>query len=76
MRFKTKDDVFKVYGEENLVKIVNIKQIVTYATMNCQPVWIDEGEGGRMVAWYFAPETKMAWKYWKETTIRKSNNRE
>jgi hypothetical protein len=65
--FKCKDfkDVEKIYGEENLIKIVNLKQIVFYAKMKCQPVWIDEGLDGKLVAFYYAPETKMAWEYWR-----------
>ena len=47
----------EVYGESNLCRICNIKQILTYAKMKVQPVWID---------YYFIPETKTAWKYWLE----------
>lgn len=50
-----------IYG-----RICNIKQILTYAKMKVQPVWIDEGYGGRLIAYYFIPETKAAWKYWLE----------
>lgn len=67
IKCKSFDDVKKVYGEENLVKIVNIKQIVTYARMKCQPVWIDEGYDGKLIAIYFKPETCIAWKYWKQS---------
>lgn len=33
--------------------------------MKCQPVWIDEGFGGKLIAYYYKPETEMAWEYWK-----------
>lgn len=33
--------------------------------MKCQPVWIDEGLDGKLVAFYYTPETKMAWEYWR-----------
>ena len=56
-------------GEENLIKLCNIKQIVQYAVMKCQPVWIDEGYDGKLIAYYYKPETEKAWNYWK-------NNRE
>ena len=46
----------EVYGESNLCRICNIKQILTYAKMKVQPVWIDEGYGGRLIAYYFIPE--------------------
>lgn len=53
-------------GKTNLCKICNIKQIITYAKLGVQPVWIDEGYGGKLIAYYFIPETKVAWKYWLE----------
>lgn len=65
LKCETLTDVIKVYGKENIVKLVNLKQIVAYAKMKCQPVWIDEGYNGKLVAYYFVPETKMAWEYWK-----------
>lgn len=65
IKCKSFEDVKVVYGEKNLIKLVNIKQIVMYAKMNCQPVWIDEGFDGKLVAYYVRSETDMAWKYWK-----------
>ena len=65
IKCKSLEDVYSVYGEENLIKICNIKQIITYATMKCQPVWIDEGYGSKLIAYYFKPETTLAWEYWK-----------
>lgn len=65
LRCKSLEDVKEVYGENNLIKLCNIKQIVKYATMKCQPVWIDEGYDGKLIAFYYEPETKKAWEYWK-----------
>lgn len=65
IKCKTFEDVKQVYGEKNLIKLVNIKQIVQYAKMQCQPVWIDEGFDGKLVAYYVRSETEMAWSYWK-----------
>ena len=65
IKFKSFDDVIKVYGKENIIKLVNIKQIVQYAKMQCQPVWIDEGYNGKLVAYYYRPETQLAWEYWR-----------
>lgn len=65
LKCKTFEDVKEVYGEDNLVKLCNIKQIVQYAVMKCQPVWIDEGYDGKLIAYYYKPETTMAWEYWK-----------
>jgi hypothetical protein len=67
IKCKTLEDVINTYGSENIVKIVNLKQILTYARMKCQPVWIDEGYNERLVCYYFKPETELAWQYWKTT---------
>lgn len=66
IKFKDFDDVKKVYGEDKLIKLCNLKQITTYAKMGVQPKWLDEGMDGKLICYYFAPETEMAWKYWKE----------
>jgi len=66
IKFKTFDDVEKVYGKENLIKLCNLKQILFYSKMNVQPKWIAEGYKGKLIGYYFKPETEMAWKYWKE----------
>ena len=60
----------EIYGEDNLIKLCNIKQIVQYAVMKCQPVWLDEGYNGKLIAYYYKPETEKAWNYWK------SNNKD
>lgn len=73
IKCRTFEDVKQVYGEENLVKLVNIKQIVQYAKMQCQPVWIDEGFDEKLVAYYYGPETTLAWEYWRTHT--KTNER-
>ena len=65
LKCKTFEDVKEVYGENNLIKLCNIKQIVQYAVMKCQPVWIDEGYNGKLIAYYYKPETEKAWNYWK-----------
>ena len=65
IKCKTFEDVKDVDGEDNLIKLCNIKQIVQYAKMKCQPVWIDEGYDGKLIAYYYKPETEKAWNYWK-----------
>ena len=62
---KTLQDAIMVYGETNLIKLCNIKQIVKYATLGCQPILIDEGYDGKLIAYYHKPETVQAWNYWK-----------
>ena len=65
LKCKSFEDVKEVYGEDNLIKLCNIKQIVQYAVMKCQPVWIDEGYDGKLIAYYYKPETEKAWNYWR-----------
>lgn len=65
IRCESLDDAKRIYGENNLIKIVNIKQIVMY-THYCQPVFIDEGYSGKLVCWYFKNETDEAWRRWLE----------
>lgn len=65
IKCKNFEDVKQVYGEKNLVRIVNIRQIVCYAKMKCQPVWLDEGYDGKLVAYFYKPESTLAWTYWK-----------
>lgn len=67
IKFKTFADVEEVYGRENLVKIVNLKQILFYCKNGLQPVFIEEGYQGKLVAWFHKPSTSMVWKYWLET---------
>ena len=66
IKLKNLDDVKQVYGESQLIKLCNLKQMVAYAKMGVQPKWLDEGFDGKLIAYYFTPETEMAWKYWKE----------
>lgn len=73
IKFKTLKDVKEVYGEDNLVKIVNIKQILFYAKNGLQPVFIEEGYKGKLVAYFHKPSTMMLWKYWLES---RPNNKE
>lgn len=62
----TFENIKNTYGENNLVKICNLKQILTYAKLNVQPVWIDEGYDNKLIAIYYKDDTTVAWKAWKE----------
>jgi len=62
---RTLEETENTYGKNNLIKLCNLKQIVRYAVMKCQPVWIDEGYDGKLIAYYYKPETKAAWNAWK-----------
>ncbi len=71
-RFKleTKKDVMDCYGEENLVPIDLIKQIIFYTSRGVQPVFTckseKEDKKGRLVCWFLKSETRWVYKKWKE----------
>ena len=71
-RFKleTKKDVMDCYGEENLVPIDLIKQIIFYTSRGVQPVFTckseKEDKKGRLVCWFLKSETRWVYKNCKE----------
>lgn len=76
IKFKAFTDVEEVYGRENLIKLVNLKQILFYCKNGLQPVFIDEGYQGKLVAWFHKPSTSMLWKYWLENSPKNKTNME
>lgn len=73
MRFNTLEDVKKYYGEENLIPISFLKQIIFYAVNGCQPkfVWESEKKNGKIVAWYLKNDTAHVNSKWKESRPKK-----
>lgn len=65
MKFRTYADVKKHYKDEDLCTLCNIKQIVFYAKHGCQPLIIDEGWDGKLLAIYDINDTKPVWEMWK-----------
>lgn len=68
IKFTSLDEAKKCYGESNLIPITQLKQIIFYARMGCQPkfVWESEKEEGKIVAWYLKQETDYAYRKWSE----------
>ena len=64
---ETKKDVMDCYGEENLVPIDHIRQIIFYTSRGVQPVFTCESEKrdrkGRLVCWFLKSEIR--WVYEK-----------
>lgn len=73
IKFKTLNDVEEAFGIENIVKIVNIKQILFYVKNGLQPVFIDEGYNGKLVAYFHKPSTSILWRYWRESDPKNNN---
>ncbi len=69
MKFSSLEEAKKCYGEDNLIAIDFIKQLLFYAKLGCQPkfIWESEKQGGKIVAWYLKAETQYANNKWRET---------
>ena len=66
------DEVYQYY--DDVLKIVNIAQILFYATHNLQPDWIDKSiYDGKLVAYYGRERTSECWELWKhrDTDLKK-----
>lgn len=63
--YKTLEDVKQIYKEEDLVKIVNLKQILFYSKNGIQPVFIDEGFSNKIVCYYVKDHTHDVFFKWK-----------
>ncbi len=70
LKLETKQDVFDCYGENNLVPIDLIKQIIFYTSKGVQPVFTCEsekkGREGQLVCWFLKSETQWIYQKWKE----------
>ena len=72
LKLKSLDEAKEIYGEDRLVAISYLKQIIHHTAHGCQPVWVGESEkeGGKLVAWFLKEESRYINKLWKETLNR------
>ncbi len=70
LKLTTLQDVLECYGEENLVPIDFLKQIIFYTSKGIQPVFTCESEKperkGQLVCWFLKSETQWIYQKWKE----------
>lgn len=73
IKFYSLDEAKSVYGENSLVPISSIKQIIFYTRHGCQPkfVWESEKEKGKIVAWFHKKESELIYKRWCENKPEK-----
>lgn len=72
MKFKTPNEVINYYGKENIISLVNIQQILTYADWGVQPELIYRSEfDKKLVAYYIQSNTDEAWKRWRQNKPEK-----
>lgn len=66
MIFDSLDEVYQYYNND-VLKIVNIKQIIFYSDIyKIQPDWIGKSiYDGKLIAYYGKERTKECWERWK-----------
>lgn len=64
--FDSLDEVYQHYNN-NVLKIVNIKQIIFYSDIcRIQPDWIGKSiYDGKLIAYYGKERTKECWERWR-----------
>ena len=65
MIFKTLDECKKKYKKDQVVVLCNVKQIVFYAKLGCQPLVLGEGYDGKLIAVYDKAQSKDVWNKWR-----------
>lgn len=66
MDIKTPTELKNTYGKENIISLVNIQQILTYADFGVQPKMIFRSEfDNKIVAYYLQEDTVEVWKMWR-----------
>jgi len=66
MRFKTLEEAMEFYGKDNVIALLNLRQILSYAAWGVQPIFICESEfDKKLVAYYYQPDTDEAWSRWR-----------
>jgi len=65
--FDSLDEVYQYYND-NVLKIVNIKQLLFYSDIcGVQPDWIGQSAyDKRLIAYYGKDRTKECWERWKQ----------
>ena len=65
--FSSLQEVYDCYGEENIIPITNLKQIIFYTSkFSVQPKWIDKSKYNedRIVCYFHKGETIKAYSEW------------
>ena len=70
LRFRTLNECEKCYSKDQLVILCNVKQIMFYACMGCQPLLLWKGYNDRLIAIYDKNDTQNAWNNWRSKPIK------
>lgn len=70
LKLKTLQDVKDCYGEDNLIPIDFLPQLIFYTSKGVQPVYVCESEKedkkGKIAYWFLKSETQWVYKKWNE----------
>lgn len=78
IKFYSIEEAKTVYGEDSLVAISLLSQIIFYTKNGLQPkfIWESEKEQGKIVAWYHKGESELVYKRWQANKLdNKINNK-
>lgn len=65
--FSDLQDVYDCYGEENIIPITNLRQIIFYTSrFKVQPKWVDQSDRneGHIVCYFHKGETIKPYEEW------------
>lgn len=68
MKFYSLGEAKKVYGEDALIPITSLKQLIFYTQHGLQPefVWESEKEKGKIVFWFHKKKSELIYQRWQE----------
>ena len=66
IKFYSLDEAKAVYGEDSLIPISSLKQIIFYTAHGLQPefIWESEKEKGKIVAWFHKNKSELIYRRW------------
>ena len=74
IKFDTLNEVYDYYND-NVIRIVNLKQLLFYCSHAVQPDWVDKSVyDNKLVAYYGKERTKEVWEKWLRNAESKMEN--
>lgn len=73
IKFYSLEEAKSVYGEESLIPISQLKQIIFYTQHGLQPefIWESEKDSGKIVAWFHKKKSELIYKRWQKQRPKK-----
>ena len=78
LKLTTLQEAYDCYGEDNLVGIDLLRQIIFYISRGIQPVYTSESEKpdkkGQLVCWFLKSETQWVYRKWKQNRPKEGSD--